>query len=397
MAKQIQKQIDEFPTTPGVYIFKNKDGGVIYIGKAANLKRRVRSYFNARDIKSKKITEEAKSAEFKETETVIEALIKEAELIKLYRPIFNIKEKDDRSFLHVVITKEEYPRVLLVRGKDLEKQNVRSFFGPFVFSSEIRNALKIVRKIFPYSTHTEKEIKKGEPCFYYQIDLCPGTCVGEIGKREYLKNIKNIEMFFKGKKKKIISKLKKEMKEAGNRLEFEKAEELKKKIKALMFIQDTALMAGRKSSEKSDKPRIEGYDISNISGDLAVGAMVVFKGSSLQKKEYRLFKIRSVRGPNDTEMLKEVIERRMKNDWPLPALIVVDGGKGQVNAVKKALEKEGLLIPVVGIAKGEDRKGESVVGKNPLGVGKETLLKTQREAHRFAINYHRSLRKKSFL
>jgi len=397
MAKQVQKQINGFPTAPGVYIFKNKDGGVVYVGKAANLRRRAKSYFSGKDIKSKKITGEARSVEFKETETVIEALIKEAELIKLYRPPLNIKEKDDRSFLHVVVTKEEYPRVLLIRGKDLGKEEIRSLFGPFVFSSEIRNALKIVRRIFPYSTHTEKEIKKGDTCFYYQINLCPGTCIGEIGKKEYLKNIKNIEMFFSGKKKRIISKLRREMKEASERLEFEKAEDLKKKINALMFIQDTALMSERKSSGESDKLRIEGYDVSNISGSLAVGAMVVFKGGNLQKKDYRLFKIRNVRGPNDTEMLREVIERRARNEWPLPALIIVDGGKGQVNVVKKTLEKEGLLVPVVGIAKGKNRKGEDIVGKNPLGVEKETLLKIQKEAHRFAINYHRSLRKKDFL
>ena len=204
-------------------------------------------------------------------------------------------------------------------------------------------------------------------------------------------------MFFSGKKKKVISKLKRDMKKTSDRLEFEKAEELKKKINALTFIQDTAIISKKNYSDENNKLRIEGYDVSNISGDLAVGSMVVFIGESPQKKDYRLFKIRSIKEPNDIEMIKEVVSRRMKNSWPLPTLILVDGGRGQVGAVRDVLEKEGLSIPVIGIAKGKDRKGEVVVGKNPLKIKKETLLKIQKEAHRFAINYHRRLREKDFL
>jgi len=389
-----KEEIKNIPENPGVYIFKNVKGEVIYVGKAANLRRRASSYFSGRNIKDSRIAEEARDIEYEETETVIEALIREAELIKKYRPSYNIKENDDRSFLHVVITDENYPRVLLTRGKDLENYKKRSVFGPFVYSSEIRNALKIIRRIFPYSTHTEKEIGKGRGCFYHQINLCPGVCAGKMSRSEYLKNIRNIELFLKGKRKEIISRLTKRMKEASKKMEYEKAEEFKRKIDALSYIQETALLSKK---EKGDGVlRIEGYDVSNISGDLSVGSMVVFKGGEPSKSDYRLFNIRSVRGPNDIDMIKEILRRRVENNWPLPSVIVVDGGEGQVNGTKEVLGEKGLDIPVVGIAKGVDRKGERMVGDS-VKVEKDILIKVQREAHRFALSHHRRTRKKNFL
>ncbi len=393
--KSVQEQIKKLPDTPGVYIFKNDKEKVIYVGKAANLKRRVGSYFSGKAAgKPAIIYKETKRVEFEKTGTVIEALIIEANLIKKFSPKYNVKEKDDRSFLYLVITKDDYPRVLLQRGRGLNKKNVRSVFGPFIFSSEIRSALRIVRKIFPFSTHTKKEIEGGRPCFYRQINLCPGTCAGEIGKKKYLKEVRNIELFFKGKKKKIVSNLKKEMKRESENMEYEKAGEIKRKINLLSHIQDIAVL---KKEEKEEKVRIEGYDVSNISGSLAAGAMVVFEGNFPRKKEYRKFKIRSIKKPDDIKMLKEVAERRLKNDWKLPHLILVDGGKGQVSAVEDALKKEGLDIPVVGIAKGKNRKKEEVVGRIPSGIKKETLVKVRDEAHRFAVAYHKNLRKKEFL
>lgn len=393
--EKIERIVKKIPASSGVYIFKNKEGDIIYIGKATNLNRRVKSYFVGKDIKSRKIKEEVTDIDYEITETNIEALIREADLIKKYKPSYNIKENDDRSFLYVGITKDEYPIIEIIRGKDLKKEKNRSVFGPFVYSSEIRSALKIIRRIFPYSTHKKERINTGRPCFYYQINICPGTCVGEISKSEYLENIKNIELFFKGGKKKIITKLKKEMKEASKELKFEKAKELKRKIDALTYIQETALI-GKKRNDSDNYIRIEGYDISNISGNFSVGSMVVFKGNIPYKKDYRLFKIRSVIGPNDTEMIKEVIERRFNNDWIIPHLIIVDGGVGQVNTVKNVLSEKGLNIPVIGIAKGKDRKKEELVG-DKTEINKETLLKVQGEAHRFAINYHKKLRNNNFL
>lgn len=389
----MKEQIKDIPETPGVYLFKKK-GNVVYIGKAGNLRRRAQSYFSSKEERAVKIAENVEKIEVIETDTIIEALIKEAELIKRYRPKLNIKENDDRSFLYVVVTKDEYPRVLLVRERELKKENVKKAYGPFVFASEIREALKIIRKIFPYSTHKKNEIGKGKFCFYYQINLCPGNCGKKIDKKEYLKNIKKIEYFFEGKRKRIISILEKEMKKESELLNFEKAKEIKRKIDALKFIQDTALI---KKKEKETDFRIEGYDISHTSGSLSVGAMVVFEKGLPKKEDYRLFKIKTIIEQDDTGMIKEVLKRRFKNNWSLPDLILIDGGKGQVSAVKEILSEEGLVISTIGIAKGKDRKKEEVFGKIPKETSKETLLRVQGEAHRFAINYHRKLRGKDFL
>lgn len=392
--KKLRDEIKKLPETPGVYLFQDKEGKPVYIGKASNLRRRVRSYFTGKDVKNRKIVADTETIDYETKETVIEALIREAELIKEKNPFYNIKENDDRSFLYVVTTKEDYPRVILKRGKDLGKEKKRNVFGPFVYSSEIREALKTIRRIFPYSTHKKGEREKGKPCFYYQIGLCPGTCVGRVEKGDYLRNIKNIELFFKGKKKKIISELEKQMKEASKKMEYEKAEEIKKKRDALSHIQETALV-GKKKKDSSSL-RIEGYDISNISGNFAVGSMVVFQGDSPKKEDYRLFKIKEVVGPDDTKMLQEVLQRRLKRSWPLPSLLVIDGGRGQVNAIKRVLEKEDLVIPVVGVTKGESKKKETIIGESKR-FKKEILFHVQHEAHRFALNYHQKLRKKNFL
>ncbi len=388
--------VQNIPQSSGVYLFKDKKDNVIYVGKAINLQKRVKSYVNGKDNKSLQIIKVAKNVEVVQTETAIEALIQEAELIKKYKPIYNVKDNDDRSFLYVAITKDVYPRVILIREKDIKKNIYQNIFGPFVFSSEIRSALRIIRKIFPFSTHTKKEIETGNPCFYYQIGLCPGTCIGKITRNDYMHNIKNIKLLLKGKKKRIIFLLEQEMKKKAKNLEFEKAEEIKRKINALKFIQDTSIIY-KKNKYNVNIPRIEGYDISNTSGDLATGSMVVFAGNSLQKNEYRLFKIKTVKGPDDTKMIEEVLRRRLKRNWPLPQLIVVDGGKGQVSSAKKVLLKKGFNIKVVGIAKGKDRKKQDIIGDIPQGIEKDILLTVQREAHRFAIKYHRYLRSKKFL
>lgn len=397
METQLKEKIKTLPQTPGVYIFKNKLGKIVYIGKAGNIKRRAASYFSSKEKRATVIAEKAFDIEFEETETVIEALVREAVLIKKHRPPLNIKDNDDRSFLYMIISNDDYPQVSLVRERDVKKENLRSIFGPFVFASEIKEAMKIIRKIFPYSTHTKKEIEKGVSCFYYQIGLCPGTCSGKIDKTDYLKNIKNIEYFFQGKKKQIVKSLQREMKKESKNLHYEKAKEIKRKIDALQFIQETALLKKRDTSFDKEGVRIEAYDISNISGSFAVGSMIVFEKGVPQKKEYRLFKIKEGSGPDDTGMIQEVIRRRFNHKWEKPELILIDGGRGQVSAVKKILLEKNLNIPVVGIAKGRDRKGEFLVGVLPKGINKEILLEMQKEAHRFAINYHRKLRKEGFL
>lgn len=409
MAKK-ESKYKNLPETPGVYLFKNKAGKLLYIGKAGNLKRRVSSYFlRPHDYRIQKLASEISDIEYKKTDTAIEALILEAELIKKRMPLYNIREKDDKSFLFVEIVKEMFPRVLLVRGK--EKIKGRRF-GPFTSAAQAREALKIIRRIFPFSTHPIRDhdtVAKrqpgsngtgAKPCFDYQIGLCPGTCVGAISQKEYLKNIKNLELFFEGKKKKIVGNLKKDMAAASRTMEYEKADRIKRQLFALQHIQDVALIKEspiENSRLEIQNYRIEGYDISNISGTSSVGAMVVFGNNEPDKNEYRKFRIKTVFGPNDTGMIKEILTRRFRNSWPKPDLILIDGGQGQVNAAREVLRKFKLKIPLIGLAKGPERKRNDIIGKIPKFTNLKTLIRIRDEAHRFAIAYHKKVRKAEFM
>ncbi len=378
---------------------KDAAGKILYIGKAVNVRRRVSSYFTRpHDARIEGLVREIKTIDFKKTDTGIEALILESELIKKHQPPFNIKEKDDKSFLYVEMTGERFPRIFLARGKD--KPNGKRY-GPFTSASSIREALRIIRKIFPYATHPEPKKPQTRACFDYQIGLCPGTCIGAISRKDYLKNIKNIELFFGGKKERIIKNLEREMKTASKALDFERAGELKRQLFALQHIQDVAVISDDKIQNPNDKfkktTRIEGYDISNISGASAVGSMVVFTNNEPDKKEYRKFKIKTVFQPNDFGMLQEVLERRLKNNWPLPDLFLIDGGRGQVSAVRGILGKAGIKIPVIGIVKGPERKRNDIIGKIPSFTDLQTLIKVRDEAHRFAITYHKKVRSREFM
>jgi excinuclease ABC subunit C len=386
----------KLPDTPGVYIMKDGDGRVLYVGKAGNLRRRVSSYFERpHDVRIEKLVSKIVTIDHEKTDTALEALILEAELIRKLTPPFNVKEKDDKSFLFVGITKEKFPRVLLVRGSDGFSGKC---YGPFTSASSARAALKILRKIFPWNTHDPERIGQfARPCFDYEIGLCPGTCIGAITREDYLKNIERLKLFFEGKKKVVLRSLEHEMATAAKALEFEKAAKFRHQIFALKHIRDTALISDVEPpslpKERSQTPyRIEGYDISNISGTSAVGSMVVFEDGEPNKNEYRKFKIRTIFQPNDVGMLTEVIERRLNNTWTLPDLILVDGGIGQANAAKKILMRAGLKIPILGIAKGSERKRNDILGAIPKGVTKETLIRVRNEAHRFAIGYHKFLR-----
>jgi excinuclease ABC subunit C len=407
---------------------KGAGGSVLYVGKAANLKRRVSSYFQkAHDVRIERLVGEIRRIDFERTGTAIEALIREAELIKKLEPPYNVREKDDKSFLHIVITREKFPRVLVVRGKDIVSGTA---FGPFTSASNLREAMRILRKIFPWNDHDAPRVKgqgsrsfrhdprplshdARRPCFNYQIGLCPGTCVGAVDAREYRKTITQLKLFLGGGKKRLVSQLTRDMRAASRAMEYERAEGLKRRLLALQHIQDVALIADEVSSvryqtsgEKS--VRIEGYDISNISGTSAVGSMVVFVNGRPVKDDYRKFAIRTVEGQNDVAMLAEVLTRRLHHrEWPVPDLILVDGGAPQVSVARKAIRSLRLAIPIVGIAKGPERKRNDVIGIVPPAVAmamggaqddrKKILIHVRDEAHRFAVQYHRKLRDGSFV
>ncbi len=391
---------------------KDADGRVLYVGKAANLRRRVSSYFERpHDVRIQTLVTKIHRIDHEKTDTALEALILEAELIKKLSPPFNVREKDDKSFLYIEITKEKFPRVLLVRGKDAERGKR---YGPFTSSSAVREALRILRRIFPWNTHPAEAIGTFKrPCFDYQVGLCPGTCVGAVTREEYAATVDRLKLFFEGKKKKVLRSFEADMRTASKKLDFEKAEKLRRQIFALQHIQDTAFISESEVLVPTgDAPaangiyRIEGYDISNISGTAAVGSMVVFENGVANKDEYRKFRIKSVFEPNDVGMLTEVLERRFARQadgamvhtaWRLPNLILIDGGLAQANAAKKVLLRAGLRIPILGIAKGAERKRNDIIGGIPKGVTKETLVHVRDEAHRFAIGYHKSLRARQFI
>lgn len=396
----------KFPETPGVYIMRDARKRILYIGKAGNLRRRVSSYFTrgpasplahqgGYDARIEKLVWSIASISYKKTPTALEALILEAALIKKHQPPFNVLEKDNTSFLFVEFTDETYPRLLLVRGRERAKGKR---FGPFTSAGALREALRFLRRIFPWSTHEASRVgKSARPCFEYELGLCPGTCVGLITEKAYRGNIQKLIMIFEGKMETVRKSIEREMKNASKRLEYEKAEQLKRQFFGLTHIQDIAFITNDEISGERGRQRpfrIEGYDVSNISGTSGTGSMVVFVNGVPDRNEYRKFKIQSLDSPNDTGMLREMLSRRFaRRDWMLPDLLLIDGGKGQVNVAKKTLLEAGFKIPVLGIAKGRTRKKNEFVGSIPESVSEKTLIAVRDEAHRFAISYHRRLRR----
>jgi len=405
----VKYKIANFPKSPGVYEFRDKQREILYIGKATSLKDRVGSYFlkNAHLDRPNIEPMMAQIADIKihETDSVLEALILEANLIKKHQPKYNVMLKDDKSFGYFVITREEFPRVLTVFKTQLGKYQAKRIYGPYMSKHQMETVLKLIRKIFPFHSIKAKT-EKG--CLDFQIGRCPGPYVGAISRVDYLKNIHGIEMILQGKKKGLLTELKKQMREYSKKSEFEKAAEARNRMFALEHIRDVALiskdMAGGSTSIREVEPpsRIEAYDISNIGGDYATGSMVVFAGARPDKSQYRKFKIMTVTGIDDVGMMREMLRRRFQNDWPLPDLIFVDGGKGHLNMAENVVAEFGHDVPVVGVAKGSTRKKVDMYhGKEALIfqniISDEKLVERIRdEAHRFAIGYHKKLRLKNW-
>lgn len=397
------------PDSPGVYYFLGPKREILYVGKATSLKDRVKSYF-ARDIlltrgpKIVKMLGEAELVDFKATDSVLEALILEANEIKKHQPVANSASKDDKTYNYVAITKEDFPKIVFVRGKELSlmtdaKKRFSKVFGPFPHGGELREALKIIRRIFPYRDEKCKIAPEGKPtrpCFNAQIGLCPGPCAGRISKAEYRKIIRHITLFFEGRKTALITSLEGEMKKLAKAREFEGAEKVKRQIFALDHIQDMALI--KRDIEKSPTEegfRIEAYDIAHLSGSNVVGVMTVVCDGELDKSQYRKFKIKLDKN-DDTKNLKEVLSRRLNHpEWTFPNLIAIDGGVGQLNAAKEVLKERGVNIDVVSIVKDDRHKAREILGLTDKSHERAIIL-ANAEAHRFAIGYHRKLRSKGF-
>lgn len=422
------------PEKPGVYLFKDKKNKVIYVGKAKSLKKRVSSYFadgRPHDAKTIKLLENIHSVDHIVVASEIEAFLLEANLIKKYQPFYNINFKDDKFYPYVETKKGKQPYLIITRKKNDPKAK---YYGPYIEAGSLKTVLKLLRRIFPFQS------VKNHPkrtCLYFHLGLCPCLLTHPENKERTLRNIKCLENFLKGKKEKVISTLKQEQRMYVKSEEFEKAKEIQDKIdkiiiitgesyspfryiekpdyyneriqnelKSLQLILETHLTTyNGRGLELNRLNRIECYDISNLSGREATGSMVVFINGDAAKKYYRRFKIRFKQTPDDYTMIKETLSRRLKHsEWELPNLVVIDGGKGQVSSALEILAKNNVNVPVIGLAKREEtivmpvknfNRTEFLEVKLPKSTPGVNLLRRLRdEAHRFAITYHRLLRKK---
>ena len=410
MNTKIVQQLKKLPDAPGVYLFFNSQKELIYVGKATSLRSRVKSYFRGAHTSRpiEQMIHKVADVKFKVTDSVLEAVIEEGADIKKFRPKYNVDWRDDKSWNYIIITGDTYPKVVTVREHELKNwilkiRNWKFLFGPYPgLNTEV--AMKILRRLFFISTCAPHS---NRPCFYRQLGQCLGVCTGEISPRLYRqKVIRPLGLFLSGKKKILLRQLNTKMVQASKNSEFEEAARLRDQIKALQRIQDVALLNKNffnpPQKRKSNSPfRLEAYDISNLGESDKVGSMVVFDKTSPQKSSYRKFNIKNVKGQSDVDCLSEVIERRLKHsDWPLPQVILVDGGYPQVNRTVKILRQFSLAIPVVGLAKGPARKkNEIVLGerkvefKNWVEKNLPLLIGARDEAHRFAIKFNRSKRK----
>lgn len=409
---KIKETAKKFPNKPGVYFWRNEKGEPLYIGRAGSLKKRVASYFLTKDERIKELVQTAVSLDYQTTDTLLEAIVLEANLIKRYWPKYNVKDRDNRSFVYLVILSGAFPKPIIVRGRDLEKyppSNTLGIFGPFQSYRLLKTALEIIRPIFPYSTcNSPKDSQSLKPCFHNQIGLCPGVCINKIESKEYKKSIHNLILFFRGEKKLLLKQLKKNNAD---------------KIKALQHVQDTALLAESNhvtGAGEIASRRIEGYDISHLSGTEPVGAMVVFENGEKDPSQYRLFKIKGVasnqvassvkRNSDDLAMLEEVLERRLRHsEWPLPDILFIDGGVNQVKRAVQVLSRRHISIPVVGLAKGGKHAAsayatDKLVIANTKKIGKDLLINSKKlfqevrnEAHRFAIGFQRKRTSRGFI
>lgn len=407
-----KKDLQKFklPDEPGIYIFR-KGREVLYVGKATSLRDRVRSYFSSdlvetRGMRIVSMVERATALDWQKTDSVLEALILEANEIKRRQPPYNVDEKDNKSFNYVVVTKEDFPKVIVVRGRELfqkwDQKQIKHLFGPFPGGLALQEAMKIVRRIFPFRDQKcfpcgSPKNKSCKPCFNRQIGLCPGVCTGEITKEGYANAIRNINELFSGNFKGLKRRLSSQMKAAAEGERFEEAAAVRRQINALTHVRDVSLIKADTISAGGGA-RIEAFDVAHTGGSETVAVMTVVHSGEVIKDSYRKFTIRTATN-NDVAALKEVLERRLDHpEWPMPRVFVVDGAAAQLNAARRVLRTKGVEVPVVGVVKNEFHKPERLIGdRRAIEAFEKDILLANSEAHRFAITWHRKRRRKAML
>ena len=376
--------VKKVPKKPGVYFWLDKKGEILYVGRAVNLRSRLSNYLQkGTDIRIQEMISLATSLKYEVCDSLLQAIILEAKKIKEHWPKYNVKDRDDRSFIYVVIPKKEFSTLIIIRGQDLKKFSSGNayVFGPYQSYTLILKALRLIRPIFPYGTC---QAHCGKACFDYQIGLCPGACIDMISKKDYQKNIRNIIFLLGGEKKRLLTKLAKENPE---------------KAKALEHLQEVSLLQKEDNLDRKRLSRLEGYDISHHSGQETYGAMSVMENGEKNTNAYRLFKIKNAPPGDDERALLEMLLRRFKHlEWPFPDLIMIDGGRAQIGFLSRELNKNNIEIPLVGISKyGGDMLVYTLKAKtehHQLAENiKSDLLKLREEAHRFANRGRKSASK----
>ncbi len=415
----LRKNPAALPSEPGVYMFVNQGGEILYVGKAVNLRARLRQYLSGREAEGRgarivKLLEESVKVRWRQTVDALEALILEAELIKKHQPPYNVQAKDDKSFSYFLITKEEFPRVLILRATDFDKEKYRADvyrrgkkFGPYASRAQTVAALKILRKIFPFHDRAEKS-EKG--CLAYQIGLCPGPYAGKISPAEYARNIRGIEMILSGRRRRLISSLRRRMEECSRRQEFEEAALWRDRAAALEHIRDVALLQKDFDSAfetNVDTQRVECFDVSHLGGSFPVAAMAVAVGGKLCPSEYRKFVVRSsdLSAGDDLSALRQILVRRAGHwqDWGVPEMIVLDGGQTHLSMAEELWRSLKVAIPLLAVAKGRTRRKLDIFisrrfpPPRALAENKRLLETLREEAHRLAINFHRRRRDRGLL
>ena len=410
----IKTTIKGLPITSGVYLYRDAAGAVIYVGKAVNIRKRVESYFraNTRSLKTDILVSNIVQVETIQTASEAEALILEASLIKQYQPKYNIELKDGKTYPYIQITRDEYPLVSVIRFSARQFKEVRAeLYGPYVNPTLIREALQIIRKIFPFRSC---EPFSNKICLDYHIGLCQAPCEDKISKEDYQRNIRSVRFILDGKKDDLYRSLRLEMEDLSRRKDFEGAGRLRDQIRAIgALYSGTGDINYFKEAEQLQRAiglerapvRMECFDISNTMGQHSVGSMVSFLNGKPDKSNYRRFRIKTVRGIDDFQMIAEIVRRRysrlQKEGSSFPDLIVIDGGKGQLAAAMKELKKLNLSLSIVGLAKREEeifipgKRNSLKLSHDSLGL--KLLMRVRDEAHRFGLKYHTLLRAKRFL
>jgi len=408
--------LKSIPSKPGVYIYKDKDNKIIYVGKAINLKKRVSQYFqkdNSLNPKTKKLVSLIKNINYYVVGSEVEALILEANFIKLYKPKYNSQLTDDKNYIYICISKQDYPRIFTSQLSKLDDKKYL-IYGPFPDSTSAKFLLKSIRHIFPFRTFVKNHPKN---CLYCHLGLCPGS---NPDLNDYQKTINKIKKILKGQTKKLIDQLQTEMFTYSDNLNYELALIRKRQIESLVYVTSSWKNIGKLTNQinlsssawlsaineiksiftVSNLNRIEAYDISN-SSNFFVGSMVVFQNGIIDNSAYRQFKIKTKQTQDDQAMIAEIVKRRLNHlDWPIPQIILVDGGKPQVSAVIPFIKDKNILL--IGLAKKEetivtyvDSSWQEI--KLPKYSNALRLLQHLRnESHRFANRYRLKLLKSSY-